>query len=252
MPEALPPLAQVELPAALSSEVGLRLDVFLSGRVGGTRSHLQRLVREVQVLVGGRPTLRPSQVIREGDLVTVAEEAPRPGSVQPPPAVRRVYEDELVMVVDKPAGMVVHPGPGHRDGTLAQLLQSWGGPWATAGGEDRAPSGPQRDGLPETLPLHADHAASVDDQAVSIAYDDTPVAHLAAHFGIERGFLEDDLELVTLLHDDQSIDFPATLGHVERLRRLWDEGKASGPAEPFDVERTLAAARARLKDVAAE
>ncbi len=138
MPEALPPLAQVELPAALSSEVGLRLDVFLSGRVGGTRSHLQRLVREGQVLVGGRPTLRPSQVIREGDLVTVAEEAPRPGSVQPPPAVRRVYEDELVMVVDKPAGMVVHPGPGHRDGTLAQLLQSWGGPWSTAGGEDRA------------------------------------------------------------------------------------------------------------------
>jgi antitoxin ParD1/3/4 len=39
---------------------------------------------------------------------------------------------------------------------------------------------------------------------------------------------------------------------IERLRRLWDEGKASGPAEPFDVERTLAAARARLKEIVAE
>jgi antitoxin ParD1/3/4 len=38
---------------------------------------------------------------------------------------------------------------------------------------------------------------------------------------------------------------------VKRLRKLWDEGKASGPAEPFDVERTLAAARARLKEVKA-
>jgi antitoxin ParD1/3/4 len=39
---------------------------------------------------------------------------------------------------------------------------------------------------------------------------------------------------------------------VERLRRLWDEGKAGGPAQPFDIERTQSAARARLKEVAAE
>jgi antitoxin ParD1/3/4 len=38
---------------------------------------------------------------------------------------------------------------------------------------------------------------------------------------------------------------------IERLRQLWDEGKASGPAEPFDIERTIANAKARLKDAGA-
>ncbi|MGC2192427.1 MAG: RluA family pseudouridine synthase [Candidatus Dormiibacterota bacterium] len=127
-----------DLPAALQTEDGLRLDVFLAGRLGRTRAHLQRLVREGLVFVGGRLVLRPSQLIHLGDLVTVAEEAPPAALEQPPQEVRLVYEDELLVVVDKPAGMVIHPGPGHRHGTLAQLVQSWGGPWSTAGGEDRA------------------------------------------------------------------------------------------------------------------
>jgi 23S rRNA pseudouridine1911/1915/1917 synthase len=137
MPDAsLPPRS--DLPAALQTEDGLRLDVFLAGRLGGTRAHLQRLVREGLVSVGGRPVQRPSQLIRLGDLVTVAQEAPPAALEQPPQEVRLVYQDELLVVVDKPAGMVIHPGPGHRQGTLAQLVQSWGGPWSTAGGEDRA------------------------------------------------------------------------------------------------------------------
>ncbi|HUY09651.1 MAG TPA: RluA family pseudouridine synthase [Candidatus Dormibacteraeota bacterium] len=138
MPDASRPEAGTELSAALPAEAGLRLDVFLSGRLGGTRAHLQRLVREGLVSVGGRTVLRPSQVIRLGDLAKLAQDlAPAPAEL-PQQLARRVYEDELVVVVDKPAGMVVHPGPGHREGTLAQLVQSWGGPWSIASGEDRA------------------------------------------------------------------------------------------------------------------
>jgi 23S rRNA pseudouridine1911/1915/1917 synthase len=138
VPDVDPPAAVRELSAALPTEAGLRLDVFLSGRLGTTRANLQRLVREGLVSVGGRTVLRPSQLIRLGDLATVASEARAATAEEPHAEVRRVYEDELVMVVDKPAGMVVHPGPGHREGTLAQLVQSWGGPWSNTGGEDRA------------------------------------------------------------------------------------------------------------------
>jgi len=136
--EAAPPPDPLELSAANPAEAGVRLDVFLSARLGGTRAHVQQLVREGLVLLNGRAVQRPSRGIRLGDLVAVAAEVPQ---AEPPPPLeeaRRVYEDQVLVVVDKPAGMVVHPAPGHRDGTLAQLVQSWGGPWSTAAGRDRA------------------------------------------------------------------------------------------------------------------
>jgi len=138
VPEVAPPPAERGLAPALPSEAGLRLDVFLSARLGGTRAHAQRLVKESLVSVGGRLVLRPSQLVRQDDVVSLAPEAPPAVSEEPFQEVRVVYQDDSLMVVDKPAGMVVHPGPGHRDGTLAQLVQSWGGPWSMAGGEERA------------------------------------------------------------------------------------------------------------------
>jgi len=136
--DAIPEPAATELPGALPAEVGLRLDLFLSGRLNTTRAHTQRLLREGLVSVGGRLVLRPSRLIRLGEVTTVVS-APRPDRpLVPNQEARRVYEDELLVVVDKPAGMVVHPGPGHREGTLAQLVQGWGGPWSTLGGDERA------------------------------------------------------------------------------------------------------------------
>jgi len=82
--------------------------------------------------------MRPSQALRPGDRISVTEQVPPTVAELPHQDVRLVYEDEIVVVVDKPAGMVVHPGPGHREGTLAQLVQSWGGTWSKAGGEERA------------------------------------------------------------------------------------------------------------------
>lgn len=55
-----------------------------------------------------------------------------------PQELHLVYQDRALAVVDKPAGMVVHPGPGHRQGTLTQLVQGWGGEWSRSGGDDRA------------------------------------------------------------------------------------------------------------------
>ena len=89
-----------------------------------------------------------------------------------------------------------------------------------------------------------------DIQKVSVALTGEQVAALEA--AVEAGEYATTGEIVREALRDWQFKQELRRKDVERLRRLWDEGKASGPAEPFDVERTLAAARARLEDVAAE
>lgn len=88
--------------------------------------------------VGGLPALRPSRVVGQGDVVLLSPELSQPMSDEGAFDVRVVYQDDALAVVDKPPGMVVHPGPGHREGTLSQLVQSWGGEWSRSGGDERA------------------------------------------------------------------------------------------------------------------
>ena len=89
-----------------------------------------------------------------------------------------------------------------------------------------------------------------DIQKVSIALTGGQLVALKA--AVEAGEYATTSEVVREAIRDWQ--FKRELRHedIKRLRQLWDEGKASGPAEPFDVERTLAAAEARLKEVDAE
>jgi 23S rRNA pseudouridine1911/1915/1917 synthase len=75
-------------------------------------------------------------VLAGGEVVAVDEPAPEPAVVPPPAPFRVAYEDEHLLVVDKPAGVVVHPGQGHAQGTLVQAL---GG--RVVGGDDPARPG---------------------------------------------------------------------------------------------------------------
>ena len=102
---------------------GERLDQLLSREVEGlTRSAAQRLLEEGRVLLNGRPAkknARPSP----GDRVELTLPDPEPVDILPQPIpLDVVYEDADVIVVDKPVGMVVHPAPGHPDGTLVNAL----------------------------------------------------------------------------------------------------------------------------------
>jgi 23S rRNA pseudouridine1911/1915/1917 synthase len=114
--------------AAISLEVaaeqaGERLDRYLSSVVPGqSRSQIQRLIEEGHVSVAGRAAKANLQV-KAGDRITV--DLPEPSPATPlaediPLAI--VYEDSDFVVVDKPAGMVVHPAAGHDSGTLVNAL----------------------------------------------------------------------------------------------------------------------------------
>src|SRR6266545_3476434 len=102
---------------------GERLDRFLAGAQAElSRSRLQALIREGRVELNGRAA-RASLRLKDGDRVCVDLPPPRVTALVPediPLAI--VYQDESVLVVNKPAGMVVHPGAGVSSGTLAQAL----------------------------------------------------------------------------------------------------------------------------------
>ena len=100
-----------------------RLDQYLAGLdTGMTRSRLSRLIVEGQVLVNGG-TAKPSHKVRTGDRISLSVPPPRPSTVGPQEIpVTVVYQDASVVVIDKPAGLAVHPGPGHPDMTLVNAL----------------------------------------------------------------------------------------------------------------------------------
>ncbi|HEY8567076.1 MAG TPA: RluA family pseudouridine synthase [Beijerinckiaceae bacterium] len=88
-----------------------------------SRSRLQALIREGQVRVEGRPVLDPSEKVASGTAAEVL--VPPPAPAEPAGesiALDVIYEDEDVIVIDKPAGLVVHPAAGHESGTLVNAL----------------------------------------------------------------------------------------------------------------------------------
>jgi len=118
---------------------GERLDVFVARHVA-SRSAAQALIEGGHVTVDGLP--RPKRhVVAAGERVVVDPPAAEPEADVPEATFAIPYEDEHLLVVDKPPGVVVHPARGHRRGTLVQALGD-----RAAGGED-----PERPGIVHRL-----------------------------------------------------------------------------------------------------
>jgi len=102
---------------------GTRLDAYLASQIDGwSRARLQRLIENEDVLVNGKSS-KPSYKLREQDEVEVELIAPAADSFIPEDIpIEIVYEDETLIVVNKPAGLVVHPAAGTPSGTLANAL----------------------------------------------------------------------------------------------------------------------------------
>jgi 23S rRNA pseudouridine1911/1915/1917 synthase len=119
-------------------DAGERLDVFLA-RAAGSRAAAQRLIDAGLVLVDGEPRAK-RRAVAAGERVTVRDAPPAAAADVPEATFAVAYEDEYLLVVDKPAGVVVHPARGHAAGTLAQALAG-----RVAGGE------PGREGIVHRL-----------------------------------------------------------------------------------------------------
>jgi len=109
--------------SATGPEAGRRLDTVIAGRSPElSRSYAGRLIRAGRVTVNRLPR-KPGYVIKSGDIVRAEIPPPEPIDCAPEPIpLSLLHEDGHVIVLNKPPGLVVHPGPGHRTGTLVNAL----------------------------------------------------------------------------------------------------------------------------------
>lgn len=119
-----------------AEEGGERLDKVLGTRAElGSRSQVAKLIAGGAVLVDGVPRTKSHAVVGAEVVVVMVPEEPAPDLVPEAIGVPVVFEDESLLIVDKPAGMTVHPAPGHSSGTLVHALLGRG----LAGGESFRP-----------------------------------------------------------------------------------------------------------------
>ncbi|MBO1870922.1 RluA family pseudouridine synthase [Lachnoanaerobaculum sp. Marseille-Q4761] len=108
---------------AEESDINKRIDVFLSKNLESfSRSYIQDLIKKGKTTIGGK-TIKANYRLREGDIVALAIPKPEPLEILPENIpLDIVYEDNDVILVNKPKGMVVHPAAGHYSGTLVNAL----------------------------------------------------------------------------------------------------------------------------------
>ncbi|MCL4500721.1 MAG: RluA family pseudouridine synthase [Deltaproteobacteria bacterium] len=105
-----------------AAQAGARLDQFLAQALGWSRARLQKLLKAGLVTVDGAPKAA-SHKVRAGEAVVVQVPKPSPSCLTPEPlALEIIFEDRDLLVINKPPGLVVHPGAGHRTGTLLNAL----------------------------------------------------------------------------------------------------------------------------------
>jgi 23S rRNA pseudouridine1911/1915/1917 synthase len=116
----------------------VRLDRFLASELPRfSRSRLQQLIRNGFVRLNGKAA-RPRDLLRTGDRVDLDEPAPEKLDYQPEPIPLNIlFEDEDLIVLNKPAGLVVHPGAGHREHTLVNALLYYCSTLSGIGGKER-------------------------------------------------------------------------------------------------------------------
>jgi 23S rRNA pseudouridine1911/1915/1917 synthase len=113
---------------------GGRVDRYVADATGLSRSYVQKLISDGRLTAAGEP-LRANAIVGAGTelRLDVPEAVPLELTAAPEIALRVVYEDDDLLIVDKPAGLVVHPAPGHPGGTLVNALlahgsgDTWGG-----------------------------------------------------------------------------------------------------------------------------
>ena len=192
------PIAAQRLTAE-AEDAGLRLDAFLAARGAvASRAAAERLIETGAVTVDGRRRAK-SHRVAAGQQVALEEPAAAEADVCAVP-FEVVFEDEYLLVVDKPAGVVVHPAPGHRGPTLAQALTG-----RAAGGPD-----PERPGIV--------HRLDRDTSGLMVVARSAPVHAALQRMFRAREVRREYLALAAGHPDAESGTIDAPLGR-DRLRR---------------------------------
>ncbi len=210
---------ELTVPAGAAGE---RLDVFLAAHAG-SRAAAQRLIDGGHVTVDGAVKAK-RQVLAGGELVRVEEPAPSAPPAPAPAATFTVaWEDEHLIVVDKPAGVVVHPARGHREGTLAQALAG-----RAAGGPD-----PERAGIV--------HRLDRDTSGLLVVARSEPVHAALKRLLAGRELVREYLALVEGRPPARRGTIDAPLGRDRRVRTRvsTDTEEPREAVTHFEVERAL-------------
>ncbi|MEM1056747.1 MAG: RluA family pseudouridine synthase [Bacteroidota bacterium] len=192
-PDKIETITEISVPPG--QEGGVRLDVYLAGKLPNTtRAKVQRGIKEGRVDVNGKTVKRPSHGVQPGDHLLCRILRPPPMEIEPEDIpLDIVFEDEAVIVLNKPAGMVVHPAIGHRTGTLihALLHHVGAGPLAADTVEDEddedvglatATAGARYDGDPTVRPGLVHRLDKGTSGLMVIAKTDAVAAHLGHQF----------------------------------------------------------------------
>ena len=107
-----------------AEEDGLRLDQYIAGRcMDLSRSYIQKLIKESRVTINKNIQTKTKTAVQESDIVNVSLPDPKELEIKPQDIPLDIlYEDNDVLVVNKPKGMVVHPAPGHYEDTLVNAV----------------------------------------------------------------------------------------------------------------------------------
>lgn len=120
--------------SVLVQEAGERIDIFLAGKTGITRSQIQKLIEQGNVFVNDKP-VNQNYRIRTNDFISLSIPEKRDEGLIPENIpIDILYKDENLIVVNKPAGMVVYPAAGHSQGTLMNALAYHCGKLSAVGG----------------------------------------------------------------------------------------------------------------------
>jgi 23S rRNA pseudouridine1911/1915/1917 synthase len=134
-----------QLKVTCAENAPVRADAYLARILAGkySRQEIKAALLDGRIILKGR-SLKPKSLVKEGDVIEGSLAAKETSFLLPEAIpVKVIYEDECLLVVDKPAGMVVHPGAGNKKGTLVHALLGRGGaahdapPLSDAGGKDR-------------------------------------------------------------------------------------------------------------------
>ena len=113
-----------EIGDSSATQAHQRIDRYLSDELPElSRSRIQKLIEQEQVQVNGQICTSKKATVKEGDFITLSIPEAKPLSLKPEPIPLSIlYEDEHFLIINKPAGLVVHPAPGHESGTLVNAV----------------------------------------------------------------------------------------------------------------------------------